>query len=305
MIIQTDCYGLMLNATWIETFTVLAEEGHFTRAAERLNMTQPGVSQQLRKLERQLGQALIARDGKGFTLTGAGEALRDLGLARRAEERRLRDAISRDDPDVGEVRIACSGSFAMLVYPRAIALMQEAPRLVIRVEAALQDRILAGVLEDRFDLGLISEDPRHPRIAAHRLGQEALCLVLPPGSSAAPGLDELEALGLVAHPDVYSYADDLFSVNFPDTFTGADRLRVRTYVNQIGQIPAPVAAGIGYTLLPRSGIAAFPEADRVSIARMLRPRYHELWSISRRGRVASARLERVTALVEGLAASLD
>ena len=37
----------MLNATWIETFTVLAEEGHFTRAAQPLNMTQPGVSQHL------------------------------------------------------------------------------------------------------------------------------------------------------------------------------------------------------------------------------------------------------------------
>lgn len=62
----------MLNATWIETFTVLAEEGHFTRAAQRLNMTQPGVSQHLRKLERQVGHPLIAQDGKSFTLTEAG-----------------------------------------------------------------------------------------------------------------------------------------------------------------------------------------------------------------------------------------
>ncbi len=64
----------MLNATWIETFTVLAEEGHFTRAAQRLNMTQPGVSQHLRKLEQQLGQPLIVQSGKGFTLTAAGAA---------------------------------------------------------------------------------------------------------------------------------------------------------------------------------------------------------------------------------------
>ena len=62
---------MMLNATWLETFTTLAEEGHFTRAAQRLNMTQPGVSQHLRKLEQQLGQRLIARDGKAFTLTAA------------------------------------------------------------------------------------------------------------------------------------------------------------------------------------------------------------------------------------------
>lgn len=83
----------MLNATWLETYVTLTEIGHFTRAAERLNMTQPGVSQHLRKLEEQVGQSLIAQEGKSFTLTGAGEAVRDLGLSRRAEERSLRDTI--------------------------------------------------------------------------------------------------------------------------------------------------------------------------------------------------------------------
>lgn len=295
----------MLNATWIETFTVLAEEGHFTRAATRLNMTQPGVSQHLRKLERQLGQKLISQDGKSFTLTAAGETVRDLGLSRRAEERSLRDAIGRDDPDVGELRVACSGSFAMLFYPRAIALMRDSPRLAIHVEAAPQARVLAGVLEGRFDLGVIAEDPRHPRIEAQYLGQEELCLVLPAGPDGPVRFDDLEALGLVAHPDVYSYADDLFSLNFPEAFTGADRLNVRTYVNQIGQIPSPVAEGVGYTLLPRSGLAASPHGDRVRVASLSEPQYHELWSISQRGRAPSAMLKRIMALIGDLTADLD
>lgn len=294
----------MLNATWIETFTTLAEEGHFTRAAARLNMTQPGVSQHLRKLEHQLGQALIAQDGKSFTLTAAGEAVRDLGLSRRAEERALREAIALDDPQVGELRVACSGSFGMLLYPRAIALMREAPGLAIHVEAAPQVRVLEGVLEGRFDLGVVAGDPGHPRIEARRIGQEELCLVLPKGPEGPVRFEALEALGLVAHPDVYSYADDLFSLNFPDQFTGADRLKVRTYVNQIGQIPAPVAEGVGYTLLPRSGLAAFAKGDRLRIVSLPKPRHHELWAISRRGRVPSARLRRIMGVVEDLAVSL-
>lgn len=294
----------MLNATWIETFTVLAEEGHFTRAAARLNMTQPGVSQHLRKLERQLGQQLIAQDGKSFTLTAAGEAVRDLGLSRRVEERALRDDIARDDPDVGEVRLACSGSFAMLFYPRAIAMMQHAPRLAIHLEAAPQDRVLAGVLDGGFDLGVIAEDPGHPRIQARRIGQEELCLVLPSDTEDPVRFDTLEALGLVAHPDVRNYANDLFSRNFPEAFTGADRLHLRTYVNQIGQIPLPVARGLGYTLLPRSGLAAFAGADRVKIARLPEPLHHELWSISRKGRAPSARLSRVHDVIQELAARL-
>ena len=294
----------MLNATWLETFTTLAEEGHFTRAAARLNMTQPGVSQHLRKLERHLGQKLIAQDGKSFTLTDAGEAVRALGLSRRAEERALHEALARDDPERGEVRIACSGSFAMLFYPRAIALMRHAPGLAIHVEAAPQARILAGVLDGGFDLGVIGADPRHPRLDARRIGQEELCLLLPKQAGADPEFEMLESLGLIAHPDVYRYADDLFPPNFPGDYVGSDRLRLRSSVNQISQIASPVAEGVGYTLLPRSGLAAFPSAGQVQVARLPVPHHQDLWSICRGGRRPSARLGRIMALVEELATAL-
>ena len=128
----------MLNATWLDTFTTLCETEHFTRAAERLNMTQPGVSQHLRKLEAQLGQSLIAREGKSFTLTAAGEAVFALGRARRNEEKHLRAALETDDRDAGEVRIACSGSFAMLLYPVLLPWMRAAPDLAIHLQAAPQ-----------------------------------------------------------------------------------------------------------------------------------------------------------------------
>ena len=103
----------MLNATWLNTFTTLCELGHFTRSADVLGMTQPGVSQHLRKLEAQVGKPLIVQDGKSFTLTLSGEVLFKAGLARRQQELDLKEVMQRDDPDVGEVRIGCSGSFAM------------------------------------------------------------------------------------------------------------------------------------------------------------------------------------------------
>ena len=83
----------MLNAQWLETFTALSETGSMTRTAAALNMTQPGVSQHVKKLEAQLGTPLLRRDGRSFTLTPAGERVRALGLARRAEEARLRAGI--------------------------------------------------------------------------------------------------------------------------------------------------------------------------------------------------------------------
>ena len=96
----------------VETFTVLVETGHFTRSAELLGMTQPGVSQHLRKLEDQVGQPLISRQGKSFSPTPAGETVFAMGKARRAEERSLFEAVVHDDPAIGKVIVACSGSFA-------------------------------------------------------------------------------------------------------------------------------------------------------------------------------------------------
>ncbi len=149
----------MLNSRWLESFVVLCETGHFTMAAARLNMTQPGVSQHLQKLEAQVGQSLISRQGKSFTPTPAGEAVLAVGRARRVEERMLQETILCDDPEVGEVSIACSGSFAMLLYPYILSAMQTSPSLTIRLEAAPQDKVLAGVLEGRFDLGVADHDP--------------------------------------------------------------------------------------------------------------------------------------------------
>lgn len=295
----------MLNATWLETFTMLCETEHFTRAAQRLNMTQPGVSQHLKKLEQQVGQALINRQGKSFTLTPAGEAVFALGLSRRAEEKRLRDTLLSDDRDAGPVHIACSGSFAMLLYPILLPWMSDAPRLSVHLEAAPQAEILAGLLDGRFDLGVLGADPDHARLEALRLGREELCLVLPANAAEAPGtFADLDARGFIAHPDGYSYADDLLKLNFPEEYPGADQLRVRGWVNQIGQIPAPVAKGVGYTLLPRSGVEAFADKEKLSLARLPERRWHEIWLVTRRGRSLSARLRYARERIEEAAGQL-
>ena len=289
----------MLNATWLETFATLCETGHFTRTAERLNMTQPGVSQHLRKLEQQVGQPLISRQGRSFSLTPAGEALFDLARSRRAEERALHEAITADDPNRGTLHIACSGSFAMMLYPRLLAWMQAAPDLTVHLHAAPQSDIRSGLLDGRFDLGVLAADPDHPRLDARLLGREELCLVLPADAPDGPvQFDDLQRRGFIAHPDGYAYADDLLRMNFPDTYAGADRLRLRGSVNQIGQIPTPVARGIGYTLLPRSGVAAFAEPDRLRIAPLPKRHWHELWLAHRRNRALSGRLNRACDMME-------
>ncbi|TPE46514.1 LysR family transcriptional regulator [Amaricoccus solimangrovi] len=287
----------MLNALWLETFVTLCETAHFTRAAAALNMTQPGVSQHIRKLEAQVGEALLSRDGKSFTPTPAGEAVLAIGKRRRDEDRELRRTLRHDDPDAGQVSVACSGSIALLLYPRFLALMADAPALLLMLEAAPEARVVEGVAEGRFDLGIISHPPAHPRLEGESVGQDELCLILPRGAAAPVSLAELEALGFVAHPDGFAHADELLGANFPDDYPGAERLAWRSFINQIGQIPAPVARGIGYTILPRSGVDTYPERDRLCIVPLPRPVRHDLWLIQRRNRQLPARAERVRAQI--------
>ena len=132
------------------------------------------------------------------------------------------------------------------------------------------------------------------RTAVH----DAIRAVLPADApDRVPGFDDLDARGFVAHPDGYAYADDLLNLNFPGAYPGADRMRIRAYVNQIGQIPAPVAEGIGYTLLPRSGIEAFARKDRLRVVPLPQRRWHALWLAARRGRPLPARLKHARDLI--------
>jgi DNA-binding transcriptional LysR family regulator len=296
---------IMLNATWLDTFTTLCDVGHFTRTAELLGMTQPGVSQHLNKLASQVGKPLISKDGKSFTLTPAGEAVLTIGRARRQQERELQDTINFDDPDVGNISVGCSGSFAMWLYPHILGRMHHAPELVISVTAAPHMSIVTSVLNGEFDLGIVAEPINHPRLDAIELAREALCLVVP-RSLAGQHIDlhRLNELGFVAHPDGYAYADDLFSLNFPKDFKGADRLRVRAFVNQIGQIPIPVAEGLGYTILPKSGVDAFARKQELAIIQLPKQRYHDLWMISRKGRSGIARVAELSNSIRHAATAL-
>lgn len=266
----------MLNATWLETFAMVCETRNYTRAAERLHMTQPGVSQHIRKLEEQVGLPLVRRAGKTFLLTEAGGAILRLAEARLEAERRVLAALQPEDPDRGELRLACSGSMALLLYPYLIARMQGRDALTVHLEAAPQSSIWSGLLRGEYVLAVIHDAPQHPRVETERIGTEELCLVLPAGTPE-PSMQTLESLGLIAHPDAFRYADVVLGRNFPEGFAGADRLRVRSAINQIGQILDPVAHGLGYTLLPRSAVDAFPRPDRLMVATLPHPTRQDLF----------------------------
>lgn len=296
----------MLNAHWLETFTTLCRTQSFTKTAARLNMTQPGVSQHVRKLEEQVGHPLVSRPVKSFLLTDAGEAVLKVGLARRTEERNLLETIALDREDAGKCAIGCSGSFALLLYPRLIKEMNRAPDLSIHLESAPQRQLVTALLEKQLDIAILDHKPVNPRLSAVQIGHEELCLVVPSSLPASlPDFEQLQDLGFIAHPDGFDYADRLLSRNFKAGFHGSDHLELRGYVNQIGQIPLAVAAGKGFTILPRSGVEASEFRDRLSVAELENPIFQELWLAQLSDRRMPARMQRIKDAVREVAQPLQ
>lgn len=293
----------MLNATWLETFTVLSELDSFTRAAARLNMTQPGVSQHVKKLEQQVGQPLLVRHGKSFSLTEAGSALAALGRRRQAEEEALRQELGQDDPLRGRVRIACPGGLAVLIYRAVEAHLAQAPGLMLSLQAAPQAAIEAQLLAGELDFAILHRKLEAPRLAAEPLGRDRLNLILPPGSEPKPDFDALQDLGMIGHPDGAALADRLLAANYP-AYRGAAGLRQRAFLNQIGQILDPVAAGAGYTILPQSAVLAQSARRKFRIADLPEPLEDDLWIVSQQSARPPARFEYFVGAIREVCAGL-
>jgi len=282
----------MINQQWLHTFLTLVEVGHFTQTAEKLSMTQPGVSQQIKKLEEQVGVPLLNRQGKKFELTRAGETLYQFGCKRRQEEDQLFREILFDDPNKGECRIACSGSMVTLLYPNFLRRQKAHPELMVIVEAAPNHLIIKNVLNNEVDLGIVTQPSPSSELVYETIGFESLCLVLPKKYARQEiDFNTLETIGFINHPDGFHYADRLLSVNFNEMFQGANKLRTKGYINQINQILAPVSEGLGFTVLPETVVRHFEHQPLIFVAPLKFAIRDELFLVKKKHRILPKRYD--------------
>ena len=279
---------MKLNRQWLHTFATLVEVGQFTETAARLHMTQPGVSQHIRKLEQQVGQALLVRTGKKFELTHAGTVLYQHSQALMAEEKRLQQSLSQDNPEAGPCRFAMSGTLANQLYPLFVQRQLEYPGLVVGVESAPDQRVLHLLEMDEIDLGIVTEPPAQARFHRERIGEETLCLVFPatqPKSELSQAL--LAKTGFIDHPNARRYLDSVL-LDLPFSIPH-DSLPVRGYINQLSQILLPVSLGLGFTVLPESTILESPYVQDLRILHRSINAREPLYLIRKRHRELASR----------------
>ncbi len=247
----------MINITWLRTFCTLAEVGHFTRTAERLYMTQSGVSQHVRKLEEQLETDLLIRHGKQFSLTNAGEQ-----LYREADEilqrlSNLEQRIGEDPAYEGLVRLMSPGSVGLKLYPQLLALQQQYPKLVIDYRFAPNADIERALANHEVDIGFMTDISDDETVRCKPMAQEALILVTP-AAIVEPSWEQLIKLGFIDHPDGAHHAGMLLTANYEE-FQHIHDFDKKGFSNQIGLILEPVSRGIGFTVLPAHAVAAYPK----------------------------------------------
>ncbi|MEA2243156.1 MAG: hypothetical protein QOD24_2712 [Solirubrobacteraceae bacterium] len=187
-------------------FVAVAEELHFGRAAERLHIVQPAVSQQVRRLETELGTALFDRSTRRVTLTLAGQRFLPEARAVLAAVERAQDSITELAVERATVlRLGTSTGLGERL-PRVLAeLHARAPGHGVELVRMAAHERLAQVAEGGLHAAFVRGNPRHPGVRLQPVWQDRLMAVLPaahPLATEAPiALSRLAALPLriVAH----------------------------------------------------------------------------------------------------------
>ncbi|MGS2743913.1 LysR family transcriptional regulator [Halomonas sp. LS-001] len=247
----------MFNAQYFRTYITLVETGSFTRTAQRLEMTQPGVSQHIRKLETYLGKVLIERQGRRIVLTEAGRRAYDYALKLFAEHEQFRHGLDDDQLDSGECRIASPGSVGLMLYPYILGQQQMQPNLTVNYSFAFNHEIVADLLNGRYDIGIVTEAVKHPDLQCVIWHQEPLCLVVP-ADFAGSTLSDLMGIGFINYYDGINHANALLKANYADDFRSMTHFRHQGFTNEVSMVLDAVARGLGFTVVSRLVLETSP-----------------------------------------------
>jgi DNA-binding transcriptional LysR family regulator len=149
----------LLELRHLRYFVAVAEELHFSRAAERLHIAQPPLSQQIRKLEQYVGHPLFTRNSRTVALTPAGETLleRSRYLLRRFEDD-LETVRRVGRGDIGTLTVGFIGSAMLTVLPALISSYRKRfPQVDLRLRELTTSSLVDAIRQGAVDLGFLRD----------------------------------------------------------------------------------------------------------------------------------------------------
>ncbi len=234
----------------LKVFRVAAEELSFTRAAEKLFLTQPAVTMQIKNLEDELHLRLFDRTGQRIALTAGGEVL--LKYANRIADLCAdgeRELAGLRGETVGRLALAASTTIAQYLLPGlAGAFIQEHPGVELNIMSANTAGAVAALVEGRVRLALIEGPPGRTDVKTEPFIDDRLPLIVPPGHEWAEA-GAIEATKLVNAPLILrergSGTREVVERALRKAGLNAKKLRVVMELDSTEAVKSAVRAGLG------------------------------------------------------------
>lgn len=267
-----------LNLDHLATFAAVAECGSFSAAAERLHLTQPAVSQQIRQFERSLGVTLIERIGRKAGPTAAGaDLLAHVGRIDAAVSAALETVAGRADGANGRVRLGTGATACIFLLPPLLKkLRRKFPGLEITVTTGNATDIAKAVEENILDLGLVTLPLSGRSLEITPVLQDEF-LVVAPRSTALPR--RLTAAAL-AEMSVLLFEPGGNTRRLVDAWLARSKISL-TPVMSLGSVEAikeMVAAGLGCAILPAMAVPSRSSRGGLAV-QSLTPRLHRTLAV--------------------------
>lgn len=185
-------------------FVAVAEELHFGRAALRLHLAQPPLSQQIRRLEEIIGHQLFTRTSRAVRLTAAGEVFLDRARRTlRTVREDLAEARSVGRGEIGSLRVGFIGSGMLTPLPAMLGrYRRKHPKADLQLREAMSSQIMQSLLDGTVDVGFLRDGGPLPGLDAETLFSEPFVAVLPASHHLA-GRKTISAFALREEPFVF------------------------------------------------------------------------------------------------------
>jgi DNA-binding transcriptional LysR family regulator len=235
-------------------FVAVAEELHFGRAAERLHLAQPPLSQQIRKLEELLGYPLFLRTSRSVKITEAGEAF--LQRARRTlrnVQRDLEETRSIARGDVGSLHIGFIGSAVLSTLPTIFRTYRQVyPRVRLHLHESFTSLVMEGLENGSLDAGILRDSDPAEGFHVTSILSEPFVAVLP-ASHACAKQKSISPSSLREDPFIY-YPRSAGARAYEKPLTLCEEHGFRPQVVQEASnwltILRLIGAGLGVTIAP-------------------------------------------------------
>lgn len=244
----------MINVPELKVFVTAAEELNFSRAAQRLHLSQSAVSQNIQSIERTYGVELFVRHGRSVQLSEAGLTILPMARDVLNSARLLEDALVNVNGDVaGEMVIGCATTSGRYFIPNLLASFQrDYPHVRTRVSLMRRQDVLDGLLNQVLNLGVIGRYVEHRELECQPVMDDRVVLIVPAHHPWA-SLERVKPADVLEQPfisrEISSGTFEVLFDNMRRHGIDPDNLNVVMQLGDAEAVQMAVEKGIGITFI--------------------------------------------------------